>query len=368
MRTQEEARPILRKVREARVETMDEVQDLNHKVAKARVLDSWVRQAAVKAAQAAAEADRDAWHGEQAVVKDHELLVEAHMLAAARRAREEEGARVLAAQLAERAFQREIDMEAKELEGAQLRRQAELQVKKEEAARRAAEAAGRKRREDLTAANHAAAVRRAEREAEEAEADAAALEFMIAKAAAEQERAAGVEAEKRERERVWKEMLAKQQRDIDRRGEEDERKARAAQEAVIYAARAREAEEKAKKEAFMQTVLKERALQLELKRAAQAEEAVREAALIQEAQERDAHATLAAMEAHAAKLAARTVHKVELKEQIVTREDDRRRAGETKYQQRLEIQREETRRARAIAEAHARKVEELRRELSLIHI
>jgi hypothetical protein len=48
---QEGARPILTKIREARVETLTEVQQLNHRVAQARVMDSWKKEAETKVLQ-----------------------------------------------------------------------------------------------------------------------------------------------------------------------------------------------------------------------------------------------------------------------------------------------------------------------------
>jgi hypothetical protein len=56
---QEEARPILRLVREHRSSQLEEVQEIAHRLANARVIDSWNRSQRERTLRAAAEKERD---------------------------------------------------------------------------------------------------------------------------------------------------------------------------------------------------------------------------------------------------------------------------------------------------------------------
>jgi len=114
------------------VESMSEVQELNHRVAKARVLDTWNRQLAWKVREvvvrppaalscprhshplqgARAEAERlaDAAAMEEAIERDAEAARKAAERAAERAAGEAAACAVIKAQLEERAFKRELEL------------------------------------------------------------------------------------------------------------------------------------------------------------------------------------------------------------------------------------------------------------------
>jgi hypothetical protein len=107
------------------------------------------------------------------------------------------------------------------------------------------------------------------------------------------ERVAQRERQHREREHAFAERLKKQQRVADTRGNDDEVRAKRAEEARVLAQRAREAAEAERKAAFMRRVMEEREAQVRLKAVVDAEEKAREEALALEVLRKDAEQALA---------------------------------------------------------------------------
>jgi len=107
-------------------------------------------------------------------------------------------------------------------------------------------------------------------------------------------------------------------------------------------------------------VLAEREAQIALKAKRAEEAAAEEARLIAMVEDRDA-ATAARERARLeAKAAAAAAYKADTEAAMRTRADARARVEEVKYEERLGMQQEGVRRARALAEAKERKLAELR--------
>lgn len=225
----------------------------------------------------------------------------------------------------------------------------------------------RRLRAELAKANEEAIRRKAQKALEEAEADCEALRHLNEKAAAERARLAAIEAERKAKEKLWADMRAKQQRIIDKRGEEDERRAKHHEEAVILRDRERAKREREAREALMKyvpcmcvhacynyasltpqprcrQVAHERDIQLELKKRRAEEEKVAEQRLLEEIREREMAQLRRESEKRAAKKANIAAVKTELEHEIDVRAVERRRTVAKKHEDRLAMQREEMRR------------------------
>lgn len=103
-------------------------------------------------------------------------------------------------------------------------------------------------------------------------------------------------------------------------------------------------------------------MQLRLKAARKEEAAAEEARLLRELESHDVAIMMRERAALEAKAAAAAAYKAEVEAEMRARADARVRVEEVKYEERLGMQHENIRRARALAEAKARKLAELRAE------
>lgn len=350
------------KARLAETEQTDEIKSLQVKMNAARAQ-------AGRDAQARAKAERLAREREMDRRADEEM--ERQRVAALQtmqREREERTRKTMAfaadcqKQLAEREYQRMLEVEAKIVEGEQMKKTFQQLEVAEKVKEEKKLVAAKERAAELKIANAKSKERRAIKEREEWERDQAALRYMAIKAEEERQRVLEEERVKREKALLQAKMLAEQERIMDTRGEEDAARARKHQEAAELAERRkiREKEERRRRAAKDCEVARQQQMALK-------DEAVR--------REKDLDKKLTAMTAaEAARVAfeaeeasrrqaeARLENQAGVLRQIAERGMKRMEEASLTYKERQELMLKEARRARSIAAMRDEKKQQLSRE------
>jgi len=327
----------------------DEIKFIKSKVRVALSQAERERQIALKARIKAGEEAEEARIAAQMEADRQAAIARTQAEQRAAHERRMEFADVMKSQLRERAQKREDDKELTYLEGEQMKRAIVLQAEKEK--EKAAAVVARQKAmaaEQVKAFEKAAALRArlAEEEAREEERLAA---YAREQARKERVRLEAEEKEKAEKARIFAEMLAKQERVMDTRGEEDERRAKRHQEERILAERRREAEKVAAVQANILKCDAARRQQLVIKAELEAREAEEDRRMVAAAAARDAEAVAAARRAQEEARLLRERNREGVLKQIADKEEaaERDRAG--KYRERQALLLAEASRARKIA-------------------
>lgn len=272
------------------------------------------------------------------------------------------GAAELHAQLAERERERVLDDERKILEGQRMLAQiaADEEKARIKAARKVEE--GRLRMAELRVANAAALKIKEAKARQEAIAERRAMKFLMQKAEAEQARLDALDAEKAARDAIFQKQLAAQEKVMDQRGEEDEKKARRHEEAKVLAERARVQAEEDHKAMMLDIMYREREQQLRLKAVAAEKEKVRDAKLIRMKMREDKKAQEDALTELAAAAEARKANQEVVREQMRVRAEARDKEKRYKYKAREAIVHENARRDVKLRLVTDNKIAQLRGE------